>query len=423
MNSETPELPTWGDEPAKAMELARMKFRATMLLVGVTIVFFAAELSEYNAVWVGFVLATAEAAMVGAVADWFAVTALFRHPMGIKIPHTAIIPSKKNSFGERLGGFVQQNFLTGDIIVAKLASIQLTRRTAEWLTDTENSRTVANLIRAGFHGMFQVVKDEDVRKMIEQGLLKRVRETQAAPIIGSLLDAATSGPKQRELLIGLVNLLIHFVDQNKRAIQNKIIDETPWWMPWSLDEKVYTRVMDWLVTLDRELADEGRHPIQEKFDKTIKEFVERLKYDPDVIAKGERIKEDLLNHPTLKDFSDTLWAEIKSSLLTHTEQSRPGVDGPIEKGVVKMGQVLLRDEKMMKKIDSWLEEMTRYLMQSYGHEIGSLISHTVERWDPDATSRKIELQVGKDLQYIRINGTVVGGLVGLLIHTVSHFLP
>ena len=423
MNSETPGLPTWGDEPAKAMELDRMKFRATMLLVGVTIVFFAAELSGENAVWVGFVQATAEAAMVGAVADWFAVTALFRHPMGIKIPHTAIIPSKKNSFGERLGGFVQQNFLTGDIIVAKLASIELTRRSAEWLTDTENSRTVANLIRSGFHGMFQVVKDEDVRKMIEHGLLKRVRETQAAPIIGSLVDAATSGPKQRELLIDLVNLLIHFVDQNKRAIQNKIIDETPWWMPWSLDEKVYARVMDWLVTLDRELADEGRHPIQEKFDKAIKEFVERLKYDPEVIAKGERIKEDLLNHPTFKDFSDTLWAEIKSSLLTYTEQSQPGVDGPIEKGVVKMGQVLLRNEEIMKKVDSWLEEMTRHLMQSYGHEIGNLISHTVERWDPDATSRKIELQVGKDLQYIRINGTVVGGLVGLLIHTVSYFLP
>ena len=255
--------------------------------------------------------------------------------------------------------------------------------------------------------------------MIERGVLARVRNTQVAPIIGKLLDVAVSGPKQRELLIGLVKLLRYLVEENRGAIQRKIIDETPWWLPWSIDEKVYSRILGGLEKLDLELVDSDGHPLQERFDTTVQEFIDRLKFEPAIIAKGEELKTELLNHPALQEFSRTLWLEIKASILRERTNTLVAGDGPIERGMAQIGQILLKDEEMMAKIDGWIKEIAQYLMQSYGHEIGRLISDTVRQWDPDATSRKIELQVGRDLQFIRINGTIVGGLAGLLIHTIS----
>lgn len=419
MSKPSPDLPKWADEAKKSADLARMKRTATALLLGMTVLYFSIELSNQGGFWIGFVKAGAEAAMVGAIADWFAVTALFRHPLGIRIPHTAIIPNKKNSFGNRLGGFIQQNFLTSEVVSKKLASVQISRRTAEWLAHPDNSRTVADLARAGFKGILEVVRDEDVQSMIERGVLARVRSTQVAPIIGKLLDVAVSGPKQRELLIGLVKLLRYLVEENRSAIQRKIIDETPWWLPWSIDENVYSRILGGLEKLDLELVDSDGHPLQDRFDKTIQEFIERLKYEPAIIDKAEELKTELLNHPALQEFSRTLWLEIKASILRERTTTQADGEGPIERGMAQIGQILLKDEEMMAKIDGWIQDIAQYLMQSYGHEIGRMISDTVRQWDPDATSRKIELQVGRDLQFIRINGTIVGGLAGLLIHTIS----
>lgn len=422
MTQATPPIPVWKDDAEKQAELRSMKFRATALLVGVTLVFIATKLMDSTLFWVGLVQATAEASMVGAIADWFAVTALFRHPLGIKIPHTAVIPLRKDSFGERLGQFIQQNFLTGDIIVERIRALNISRRAAQWISHPENSENIADLASAGFSGMVQVVKDEDVQDLIERGIVSRVRSTRITPVIGHILNLVTSGPKRQELLYNLMRLLTHLIEENKTAIRRKIIEETPWWLPWSIDVKVYQRIVNNLAQLLEGMEARPDHPIHEKFDALLARFVDDLQHSPEVIAKGEALKEELLDHPVVREFSSVLWQDIKASLLARGERPDNRLREPVRQGIAQIGQALMRDEVLLAKIDRWIEDVVCYLMREYGHVIGHLISQTVRQWDADATSQKIELTVGKDLQYIRINGTIVGGMVGLIIHLLSLLL-
>lgn len=419
MTGRIPTIPTGVDDSRKRTELDRMKFRATALLVGVTLIFIATVWIDASSVWVGLIRATAEASMVGAIADWFAITALFRHPLGIKIPHTAIIPGRKDMFGARLGQFIQQNFLTGDVIVEKIRSMKISRHSALWLTHPENSASVARLAAAGFSGMVQVVRDEDVQAIIERGINNKVKATRITPLIGSILNLASSEPRRQELLYGLVKLVTHITVENKDLIRRKIIDETPWWLPWSLDEKVYQKILNNLETLLGGIQADPDHPVHEKFNTILTKFVDDLKNTPEVIAKGEALKEELLAHPVVQDFSDALWRDIKTLLLAQENKTGSEFQDPLQGWINSIAQTMLEDEVMLRKIDTWVEDLAYYLMKSYGHEIGHLISHTVQQWDAEATASIIELQVGKDLQYIRINGTVVGGLAGLLIHIIT----
>jgi uncharacterized membrane-anchored protein YjiN (DUF445 family) len=408
------------EDVQKRRELYKMKFVATSLLVGAFLIYVTALIFEDWYAWVGFVRATAEAAMVGAIADWFAVTALFRHPLGLKIPHTAIVPRRKREIGEKLASFVRQNFLTEEVIADKLRSMELTKRAVEWLGQPENSRLVADQLAAGAVAAIQVMRDEDVQALIEKQLVARIRSTQFAPLVGNLLSFLTAGNRQQELLMELVKFGSGFLKENKAVILEKINEELPWWAAvWGVDRRIYQTIIHSVDTTLAEVKADPKHPLYRNFEAAVSRLIEGLKTSSELQERETTVKEELLQQPVVQEFSASLWADIKASLVDHSTNSPLEFSQPVQQMLLRFGEVLQNDPVLYRKIDRWLCEVVIYLTKTYGHEVESLISHTINKWNPEMITDKIETEVGRDLQFIRINGTLIGGLAGLLSYTVS----
>ncbi|MEX0942717.1 MAG: DUF445 domain-containing protein [Pseudomonadales bacterium] len=396
-----------------------MKRLATGLLLLMTTIYIVTRFFHGQFVWLGFVEATAEAAMIGALADWFAVTALFRHPMGLKIPHTAIIPSRKNAIAHQFGVFVQQNFLSEEVISEKIRSMELSLRVANWISKPDNARAVADQVTTGLAGVVRVIGDAEVQQMIERQLAARIRSTSFSPIIGDILTFITSGRRQQELFDGAVRVGMYLLEDSDADIRSTVTRETPWWFPASVDKAIYHRIVRSVSKMLYEMQVDIYHPMRIRLVEMMNEFMEDLKHSPDIQQKETSLKEDLLKEPAVRDFTISLWADIKQAMLEQSETPSAELRRAIEESVVRFGQSILEDKSLAGKIDGWAEDSARYLIRTYGHEVADLITATIEDWDPEATSERIEIQIGRDLQFIRINGTVVGGLAGLVIHTLS----
>jgi len=412
-------LPPLRDEEEKRVRLEKMKRVATGLLVAAAIVFVVTSILEARWPGLGYIRATAEAAMVGAIADWFAVTALFRYPMGVPIPHTAIIPTRKDRIGKSLGNFVQNNFLSPPVLVARIRGANVALRLAEWLADPEHGDTVGKHAAAGVKGVVQVLRDEEVQEIIEQSLIGRVRATQVAPLMGNVLTLVTADNRHQELLDSAIRLFGRAFDENREALRDKIRRETPWWMPTAVDDQIYNKIVRSVENTLHEVSADPDHPLRGRFNEAVSEFVERLKTSPEMIARGEEIKEELLQHPAVRGYSASIWADVKASVLKHSDDPQSEFRRRVGHAVSRFGASLREDEELLNKVNGWVEQAVLYVVDQYRHEVAALIESTVAAWDPEDTTRKIELQIGRDLQYIRINGTIVGGLVGLLIYTVS----
>lgn len=406
-------------EAQRQADLSYMKRLASGLLAAVTIAFVAASVFERRYPWLGFVRATAEAAMVGAIADWFAVTALFRHPLGLRIPHTAIIPQRKDSIGASIGRFVHENFLSADIILARLRTLNIAQLGASWMIQPAASERIARLATAGIAGSVQVMNDADVQTLIEHGLAARVRATRAAPLLGRLLALVLSEKHRTDLLDAAITFAARLLEQNQAAIRARISREIPWWLPRSIDKEVYRKLFDAVEAAMREVSRDPAHPLRDTFDDEIRRLIDDLQSNPEVIAKGEALKEELLAHPIVRDLAASLWADIKVALRAQSVAADSQLQQSIQRAIVQLGAVILRDQGLSAKVNQWAEEIALYAIQEYGSEAAHMIEQTVKNWDAEAMSRKIELQIGRDLQYIRINGTVVGGIVGLLIYSVA----
>ena len=415
------------DEAEKQARLDRMKRLATGLLVLSTVVYAIARAFERSYPWVAFVRAAAEAATIGAMADWFAVTALFRHPLGIPIPHTAIIKSRKDRVGRSLGGFVQKNFLARDVIAGRLRSLRIAERLALWLSDPANARTIARQAGKALAEGVTLLKDDDVQQMIDRTVADRVRKTTVAPLIGRLLSLITAGDRHQELLNEAITLAARAVGDNHDLIRDRIAAESPWWVPTAVDDKIHEKIVGAIERTLSDIRDDPAHPLRTRFDVKLHEFIERLQHDQQVIDKAEQIKTDTLDADAVRRFSISLWSDAKDSLFRYAErasatQAAVGDERPpsaLERGLVAIGDTLLADPALRERLDDAIVDGALHVIERHQDEVGALIANTVSNWDPDATSRRIELAIGRDLQFIRINGTIVGGLVGLLLHTIS----
>jgi len=363
-----------------------------------------------------------EAAMVGALADWFAVTALFRHPMGIPIPHTAIVPNRKDRIGASLGGFVQNNFLSPDLIRAKLQQLGISRRLGEWLREPANARKISMHASKALAGTVQVLRDDDVQDLLDRSVIARIRATRVAPVVGNALSLITASNRHQELLDEALKLLDRVVDQNDEIIRDRIRKESPWWLPESVDDKIHDKIVTAIENLLHAVTTDPNHPLRARFDAAVDRFVERLKTSPEVIAKGEELKEELLAHPSVRQFSAAVWTDAKEAIVKYSEGPLDGEVRPIDRGIVSLGETMLEDPELLAKVDGWILDATLYIVEQYRTEVGQFIADTVRGWDPEDTSRKIELAVGRDLQFIRINGTIMGALVGLLLYLVGRVL-
>lgn len=413
------------DDEIKRVRLAQMKRVATLMLVAVAIIFVIARILESRYPALGYLRAFAEAAMVGGIADWFAVTALFRHPLGIPIPHTAIVPARKDRIGTALGNFVQRNFLTREIVASKLAAMKLGERAATWLAHPENSRRIARQVARGLSGAANVMRDEDVQQVVDAGIVSRLRTFQVAPLLARLFELLTAGGRHQTLLDDALRLAARFVEDNDEVIRERIKAESPWWVPGSFENRLGDRIVSGVEKTLLAVAADSEHPLRHRYDEAVDRFVHSLREDPVVIAKAEQIKLELLSHPAVNEFSSSVWGDVKSRLANYADKLAENVESEpdkVEQWLGKLGQKVLTDPELAAKVNGWVVELVTYAVEQAREEIAKLIASTVAAWDADATSRKIELQIGRDLQFIRINGTLVGGLVGVILYVVSKYM-
>jgi len=417
--------PAWSrpDDATRQAALDAMKRRATGLLGLAAVVFAAASAFQAQYPWLGWVRATAEASLVGGLADWFAVTALFRHPLGIPIPHTAIVATRKERIGRILGNFVQNHFLSREVIAANLRAVRPAERAARWLSDPVNAHRIARQVAGGLAKALEALPDDEVQVLLHRVVSARLRATRVAPALGKTLALVLGDNRQEELLTVTVRLAAEAVLNNRELIRDRVRAETPWWVPPVVDDKIYQKIIDAVERLLRDMVMDPAHPLRKAFDNAIHDFIERLQHAPDVIARAEAMKEEWLADSSVAELSAKLWETIRNAVLTYATSGDGDAPGPLDRGLSEFGSALLANPALLAEIDDLLIDLAGSVVEKYRHEIGDLIAQTVAGWDPEATSRRFELAVGRDLQFVRINGTLVGGLVGLGIYALSRLWP
>ena len=419
--SDAPSLWVRPDDDERAARLDAMKRQATGLLALAATVFAGASLLEHRYPWLGYVRATAEASLVGGLADWFAVTALFRHPLGLPIPHTAIIATRKERIGRILGTFVQHHFLSREVVAANLRSVRPAERAARWLSAPDHSRRIAREVAKGLAKALDALPDEEVRELVQRVVRDRLRATRVAPALGKALQLVLAGDRHQGLLNEAVRLAARAVRDNGDMIREQVRAESPWWVPGVVDDKIYERIIAAIESLLDSIGREPDHPLRAAFDAALRDFVDRLQHAPDVIAKAEAVKEAWLADPSVADVAGRLWDTARQSIVAYATQADGAAAGPLERGLSEFGAALVVNETLLAELDDVCIDLAATVVERYRHEIGELIARTVAGWDPVATSRRFELAVGRDLQFVRINGTLVGGLVGLTIYALARF--
>lgn len=405
------------DAPERSRQLRRMRLVAGGLLLGMFGLFLGARQWQGEFPRLGYLRAFAEAAMVGGFADWFAVAALFRHPFGIPIPHTAIIPRNKNRIGQSLGGFVANNFLSPDVLMPKVKAQDLAGRLGHWLRDPANARFVARRITAAGPPLVAAMQDEPVRRMLREVAVGRLRELAAAPLMARILTVLMAGGQHLALFdIGLA-VARDFLINNQDAIHRKIIDKSRWWVPDWIDQRLAVEVIRGaLETLD-EMQD-ADHPWRLQFQDGVARLVARLAEAPETQARAETLKAEIIGHPEVQAYLESLWSETKRVILADLAGGER-IERVLADGLSGFAGRLGEDPGLRDLVNSWINRAMLHVVVPNRLRIGGFMAGVVRNWDTATLVAKLELQVGRDLQYIRINGTLVGGMIGLLIHALS----
>jgi uncharacterized membrane-anchored protein YjiN (DUF445 family) len=412
-------IPQVADAEAKQLQLDRMKRRATGLLVLMSAVFLAALLLEPRYPGLGYLRATAEAAMVGGLADWFAITALFKHPLNIPIPHTAIIPTRKDRIGRTLGNFVQHNFLSPEVLGPKLLAVQPSRRAAEWLRRPENARSVARHAASGRRSAPEGGEDDEGHPRRERGGVEPAGPRPRAPGLAQGRRRRQANHPHPPRLDRVINGLAGLIVENEDFIRRRIHAESPWWVPGFVDERVHAKVVAGIQRTLVEVSTDPSHPMRRQFDELLTDWIVRLQESPEAIARADAVKQQLFDHPTSRGLSASLWEEVKQVIDHQAGPEAGSAPGALDRGLIALADGALGDASLLAKIDGWIVEALLRVVEQHRHEVGRLIEHTVSNWDPRETSKRLELAVGRDLQFVRINGTLVGGLVGLILYGAS----
>jgi len=413
-----------GADAERRRQLRRMKLLALGFLVGATALFLMCRWAQANAApgWVGYVGAAAEAGMVGALADWFAVTALFRHPLGIAIPHTAIIKRKKDQLGEGLGTFVRENFMSPQVVETKLRDAQVASRLGKWLCDHSHATRVAseasNVLRVGV----EMLRDEDVQHVFDRMIVKRLAEPKWGPPVGRVFGTLLAENRQEALIQLLADRAFQWSLNAGEVIQRVVERDSPSWSPRWVDHLVGDRIHRELMDFTDKVRRNPGHELRRSATRFLFEFADDLQHDEATIARAEAVKEQIMARDEVARAAETAWTALKRNVLESVDDPSSALRTRIADSIVHIGESLRDDADLRDKVDDWIIRGAKHLVSEYGVEITAIITETVERWDAEEASRRIELHVGRDLQFIRINGTVVGALAGLIIYTVAQLL-
>jgi len=405
--------------------LVRMRIVATGLLVAMAVVFLVSRAIGPVHPAVGFVRAFAEAAMVGGLADWFAVTALFRHPLGVPIPHTAIIPRNKDRIGDTLAVFLRDNFLLPAVISRRMRRLDVAGAIARWLTDPPEG--AGGRFRSGASKLVaQVLEGLDPARlggMVKAGIGARLRETEMSPILGQLLKASIAEGRHAPLLDAGIRWAAQALAANDHLIRAMVHDRAGSLLRWTgLDGAVANKLIDGLDKLLGEVAEDPHHPLRVRAEEGLARFAEDLQHDPAMRARIETLKNELLGNPAMQRWLDGLWEQARAALLGIARDPERAMAGKLGDILRQLGETLQRDPRLSHTINRFVRRAVVGIAADYGDGIVRLVSETVRGWDADTITRRLENAVGRDLQYIRVNGTIVGGLVGLVIHSVDVLL-
>ncbi|TPG31525.1 DUF445 domain-containing protein [Mycolicibacterium hodleri] len=404
--------------------LRNMKLVALSFLLGATVVFLVSTWAQSQGApgWVGYVRAAAEAGMVGALADWFAVTALFKHPLGIPIPHTAIIKRKKDQLGEGLGTFVRENFMSPEVVETKVREAEVADRTGKWLADQRNAERVAAEASTVLQVVVEMLRDDDVQQVLDKMIVKRIAQPQWGPPVGRVLSSMLAEHRQEALLQLLADRAFEWSLGADEIIERVIERDSPTWTPRWVDSLVGDRIHRELMDFTDKVRRNPDHELRQSATKFLFEFAEDLQNDEATIARAEKVKDQIMARDEVARAAETAWTTAKRIFMESVDDPTSTLRTRIADSVVHIGESLRDDAKLRDKVDNWIVRAAQHLVEQYGTEITAIITETIERWDADMASERIELHVGRDLQFIRINGTVVGSLAGLVIYTVAQLL-
>jgi uncharacterized membrane-anchored protein YjiN (DUF445 family) len=402
----------------RANGLARMRAIATGLLGLMAVVFVGASLLQGRWPALAYLRAFAEAGAVGACADWFAVTALFRRPLGLPIPHTAVIPRNKTRIGEALGGFIADNFLTETVLDEKLRQLEVAGWGGDWLSRPANARRVARRLGALLPQIAAALPPGALRDLAGAAALAAARATPAAPLAARLLRALWSDGAGEATVERVLARLSDLLAERQATFRDSLAERTHTWLPRWVDKVLAARVTEGLAKLLSEMADPD-HPWRQELRAWVERALDRLEHDPDLQAQGERLKLRLIADPNLRAQAESLWAGVETRLADIAHAEAPELAERLQGWIEALGAWLKEDTAAQARLNDWSRLVARRLIAPRRHQIGAFVAQVVASWDARSVVDKLELQVGRDLQYIRINGTVVGGLTGLAIFAVA----
>ncbi len=398
-----------------------MRTIATLLLVAMTVIFVATSFGQMRWGWLAYVRAFAEAGMVGACADWFAVVALFRHPLGIPIPHTGIVPRNKARIAGALGRFITNNFLTPKVLSQKLIEVDAAQWIADWLSNPENARGVARRAAVVVPEVVRALPRDELADVLGRSLVRGLKAVPAAPVASNLLAVVWARGETQKLLERAIAYAETSLLVNKDFIRSRVEANSSRWVPRWLDGIVADKICTTAASTLTEMRNPA-HPWRMELKNAVEGLIERLGSDPALRADVEASKDALLDDPGFSEQVTAMWREIDARLPSDVSAHAETIAAAVEYCLLRAGRWVAEDPALKARINSWIRYLVRNTISPRRAEIGAFVTNVVEAWDSTTLVNRLELQVGKDLQYIRINGTLVGGLVGLLIFTVSRWL-
>jgi uncharacterized membrane-anchored protein YjiN (DUF445 family) len=414
--------PQPGAFPAVAEDGLRRRLRrnrtlATSLLVAMGAVFLGTHFVAEPAFGIRLLRATAEAGIVGGLADWFAVTALFRHPLGLPIPHTAIIPSSQERIGQTLGRFLERHFLTEEVLLRKLRSANVAERFAGWLAAPATAPVLAEAVASALPHVIRTLDNKDLQDFARRSLGEQVEQADIAPVIGRAIRIMTASGETDVLFERALGVASEWLEENREQIFELVRERSRWWIPRTIDRKIAEAI----VTGAADLLNKLREPngeVRLKFREALARLVDDLINSPEQREQINAFKNRILEHPEVHAWVAVVWRKTSRAMLEDLSQPDSKARMAVERLCLLVGKALATDEAMLKHIDTFIERLAVYLV-SWRHEIGAFVAEVVRSWDSHTLVDRLELVVGSDLQYIRMNGTVVGAFAGCLIFLVS----
>ncbi|WP_374444157.1 DUF445 domain-containing protein [Epilithonimonas sp.] len=412
------------NDEQKKQQLRRYKTLATglFILMAVTFLLMTVLQKTNSSHWIGYIRAFSEAAMVGALADWFAVTALFNYPLGLKIPHTNLIENSKERIGDNLGNFVVDNFLSPENIRPYIQKLKISVYIGDWLSKEKNQTVLISELSSVIRDIINKLDDDAVARFISAKAQEMADSIKLNAVIGNGIEYLLNKNDHQKIITSLSAQIKQYILHNQKMISERVGKESFFFIPKSVDNKIAEKITQGLSDYFLEVEENPDHPLRNEITDRILEFSDELKSEPKWETEFESIKSDFLRDDKLKQYSSDIWQSLKASLLKELSDEESRLKSYARKNINEFVDNLRNDEKFQNRIDHWVRFTAYKYILKNTKNFGELISTTVGNWEGKELSRKLELEVGKDLQFIRINGTIVGGLVGLLIYTVANFI-